>query len=85
MKAAVEFWYANVRAPNAINFSEELCDAIKKHARTRLTEGLADARDALNLGMTEIAVKTLEASFALAGIDAAKEVAEKHDLWKRSE
>lgn len=51
-----------------------LADALKVHVKARITEALADARDAFDCGMADVAEQTFLASMVLAGIDAAKEV-----------
>jgi hypothetical protein len=41
----------------------------------RFREAIADAREAIDLGMTAVGEETFAASMVLAGIDAAKEAA----------
>lgn len=48
---------------------------VKRHAKEALPAALADAKEALDAGMTEAAIATLTASMRIAGIKAAKEIA----------
>ena len=69
MLAAAEYCHAhNLKAdPGA------LAECCRAHARLRLPEALADAKEAVDCGMKQVAVATFVATMRLAGIEAAKE------------
>jgi hypothetical protein len=48
-------------------------DLIKAHCKLAVSAALDDSRDAIECGMTDIAVATFRATFIQAGIAAAKE------------
>jgi hypothetical protein len=54
-----------------------LSEALKRHTKAVMDEALADAKEALDCGMSALALTTLNASFKLAGIEAAKETCSK--------
>lgn len=53
----------------------DFADCLRANLKIRLPEALRDAREAMECGMTQVAETTFAASIAIAGIDAAKEVA----------
>lgn len=62
--------------------AREVIDA----ARKAIPDALADAKEAIALGMADVAVHTFAASLRLAGIAAAKAIAEKgEELAKQIE
>jgi len=50
-----------------------LHERLKENVKIRLPEALADAKEALDGGMAQIAEVTFALTMALAGIDPAKE------------
>ena len=52
---------------------DALAACVKSWVKISVSEALADARAAIDCGMSEAAVQTFAASMALAGIEAAKE------------
>ena len=52
---------------------DALCECIKSHVKISLPVALADAQQALDVGMKDAAAATFIASMRLAGIEAAKE------------
>lgn len=53
---------------------EELLLALRSHVKAHINEALTDAQEALEHGMTAVAMATFKASMMQAGVDAAKEV-----------
>jgi hypothetical protein len=47
--------------------------SLRANAKIRLPKAMADAKEALDCGMAQVAEATFLAEMALAGIDAAKE------------
>ena len=68
-KAANEYLTANSLKADA----EALRLCIKSWCKIKLPEAIADAKSAFECGMDQIGTQTFLASFALAGIEAAKE------------
>lgn len=69
MLAASEYCHAN----NLRADPEALAECCRSHARLRLPEALADAKEAIDCRMEQVAVATFVATMRLAGIEAAKE------------
>jgi hypothetical protein len=67
---AYQAWFA--AHPEAREGDGKL-ECIKANAKIRLPQALAEARQAIEIGMVQVAEKTFAATMALAGIDAAKE------------
>lgn len=57
------------------NAAVDITEAADRATRAAWPAALADALEAVRAGMTDAALMTLEASFALAGIAAANELA----------
>lgn len=54
--------------------NEALATTLQKELAAAIPDALADAREAFNCGMIEVADQTFRASMALAGIKAAQSV-----------
>lgn len=52
---------------------DTLVACLRSHAKARLPEALASAKEAIEAGMAAMAEVTFRASMTLAGIEAAKE------------
>src|SRR5262245_39115733 len=70
MRAAAEYVRVHGRTVRDWAAAEE---TLRRHVRAALPAALADAREALDLGMAAIAQQTFLASMACAGIAAAEE------------
>lgn len=64
--------YAN-RHKLRIDDSYRAADLVRSHAVSAVPQALADARQAVEANMMDAATATFKASFAVAGIAAAKE------------
>ena len=53
---------------------KRITKALRASVKSTLSEALADGKDALDAGMTQVAIATVEASIRLAGIAAVKSV-----------
>jgi hypothetical protein len=69
MRAAAEYLSAHGLKAD----TDDLTACLRSWIKAKLPEALADAKAALDCGMTEIATQTFGVTIALAGIEAAKE------------
>lgn len=74
MRGAADFMAANGLKPDRDINLEALTLALRLKLHEVTHGALADARDAFEAGMPEVAEATFAASMRLAGIDAVKEV-----------
>jgi hypothetical protein len=72
-RAAIK--YLEIHGKLTPDVADRLAEPLSRHARQALPEALADAKEALNCGMVDVAKETFAASMVLAGINAAKEIA----------
>lgn len=70
---SAKMWYET--QGRTFEITDAFCDCLKANIKIRMPKALADAKEALEVGMNEIAEQTFAAEIALAGIDAAKECA----------
>lgn len=68
-------WAANeyLRVHDLVADPEALNECVRTHCKAALPAALHDAREAYEAGMLHVSGQTFFASFALAGIEAAKE------------
>jgi hypothetical protein len=69
MRAAAEY----LRVHGLTADLDTLLACLRANAKIRLPQALAEAKEALDCGMAQVAEATFRATMALAGIDAAKE------------
>jgi hypothetical protein len=69
MKSAANYLHANKMTADV----DALLECLRSWCKVQLPVALADAKEAADCGMNQIATATFSASMALAGIEAAKE------------
>lgn len=76
MQAAVDWWQAHVQGTSLETAAATMVLHLRVRGKTALGEGLADAKEAFDAGLGQVAEATFLATIRLAGIQAAKDTAQ---------
>lgn len=68
------FDYLKSKGKFTLEILDKLADPLKRHSSAALPKALADAKEALDCGMSEHASLTFALTMRQSGIDAAKEI-----------